>query len=207
MMVRTSLYSLLVISVAFGATAQSRDLLWRVENLVPAEQVPSYDEYQSPLPQQQQSAADLLPPPNFEMALTADELAERERSRRTARLLEDIRKLMSSNTVFEPDLSGLSVNGVVQARGEFSALVEGRWVKLGDVITVPVKGVIKAYEMLDELETLDEDLSEIVGEELEGKIKTASQLELTVEKIDVSTIEMTGPNGERQVLSVIPSGW
>lgn len=209
MIMRTSFYSLLALTVAFDAAAQMHgDLLWRVENFAPAEQVPPFDEgFESPLPQQQQNPADLLPPPDFEIALSAAELAERERSRRTAQLLEEIRKLMSSSNVFAPDLSGLAVNGVVKAQGEFSALVEGRWVRIGDVISVPVKGVIKAYEMLDELETLDEDLAEIVGEELEGKIKTASQLELTVDKIDVGTIELVGPNGEQQVLSVIPSGW
>jgi hypothetical protein len=207
MIMRIALFGFLISATAFSAVAQSSDLLWRVENLTPVEQVPDYNAYESPLPQQQQNPADLLPPPDFEVALSAAELAERERSRRTARLLEEIRKLMGSDNVFAPDLSGLSVNGIVQARGEFSALMQGQWVKVDDIISVPVKGVIKAYEMLGELETLDEDLAEIVGEELEDKIETASQLDLTVKEINVGTIELVGPNGEHQVLSVIPSGW
>lgn len=113
MFIRSALVFAIVVLGALDAVAQSRELLWRVHNLSPAEKIPPYSGEPSLFPQRDEPVVyeDPVAVTDAVPVLSEAELRERERVRKAAGVLEEIREVIQAEGIFRPDVSGIEVLG------------------------------------------------------------------------------------------------
>ena len=205
--------ALFVLVACFGvgalAQAQSRELLWRVHNLSPAEKIPPFSGEPSLFPQRTEPAKFEDPQLNAPITpvLSEEEKQERDRVRRAASLLEDIREVIQTEGVFRPDVSGIEVMGQISNENGSKVLIDNAWIGVGDPVEVPTRGVEKAIRLVEDLQMLDPQLATIVQEDIDDRLSEAEVIELSVGKIEMDYVTLVDTAGAEYVISIIPAGW
>lgn len=173
--------------VVIGGVSQSHaqqiEAEWRVVNESPSMTVPLLANTKNPFP-----IKEYVPP--VEVALQPDPLDEASKAK--ANLLDQARKLMTSDKGFAADVSQISFRGYVNGPQGARALYGTRWVGEKDAVRVSLQGAEEAYKLIEEVTTLDKDLGENLRNEMKNKLTAAQGMTLAISHITSSSVVMQG---------------
>lgn len=185
-MSRTVYLAITLICISLGtAHAQSQEAEWRVINEITPTIVPGYQGGPNPFPQNAAVVA---------RAAVMDFSTELEMTK--AQTLARARELINSTQVFRPNLDGLEFGGYMSGLDGPRVFHQGEWMKVGDEISVPVRGAEAAYQVIAELKNLDKVSGERVEQELQSRLSSRPQLSLKIKKIEPKEVTLVSSDGE-----------
>lgn len=184
--------------------ASRGQLLWRVEATETAQAAPEYEKSQTPFP--------MKPAPEEKPKMevkkkrpSKNALAELERQRRArmaSQLMEKIQTVMSEDTVIRADVSTVRLDGRILSEYGYRILVNDSWIGQGDVIVVPAVAHEGIWSLINELEELDSELGAEIVAQLETRVNSTQDMDLTVKEITKNQVVLESKEGVRYPLSL-----
>lgn len=188
----------LVASTAVAQRGAQKQALWRVIADSESGSAPAYSQQKTPFPVKE--APVIVVPEAVQKVqrtpvISPEEMAERARTKKAAGLLGDIRRILKEESIFDPDVGTITVNGRILGDKGYRVLVNGTWIGKGDIVTVPVVANEEVWILLDSLSVLDERLAGVVKGQVEEKVDLARDLNLTIKEITSEQVFLEDEEG------------
>ena len=99
----------------------------------------------------------------------------------------DLKEFLDEKEVYVPTLSGVVIDAVIKSGGKYTTFIDGVWLGVGDVLSVPVKEAAEALDLLDRLEDISPELALTVEEAVLTRTddKTEDEVAITEIKDDI----------------------
>lgn len=177
---------------AFAAQAyaarptQTSQALWRVESSQERAITPSYNQQKTPFAVKEMpvvAVKKVVKPVIAEPEISPEEMLRRERSKKAAVLLGEVRDILSDEKAFEADVSQLKLGGRMKGPKGFRVYVNGEWLGVGAVLKVPVIANANIGQLISDLAAVDEKIAEVVKLQSDEKMNALKEYQLTIEEI------------------------
>lgn len=175
--------------------------LWRVDNPLDAQAMPTYSGDKSPFPQKD--------PPKEIVAKPVEVKQPRLTSRemKAAELLGEIRTLLSQDDVFNPDVQDIEVEGFIDSSKGRKILIDNRWVHEGGDILVAMKASSVLFGLVSELEGIDPNLASVMRSKINNKVSDTGVISLKISKISEDEVMFVDDYGRSHVINFSTQSW
>ena len=162
-------------------------LLWKAIAVTPAVVVPPFTGQTSPFPQV------AVPIVSVTEEVNMSEIEEQKRMRDKA--FNYAEQLIKNGRAMRPELSSISVGGMVEGQMGPRVLVNNLWVGKGTQVPVRQVRSAEALEALKVLGELDETASGELTQSLNSALAMKPTMLLTVTSIDATAMVLKSPDG------------
>ena len=199
-----SVYALSLVFMASVASVAQADesLLWRIQNTLDAEIVPSFEKKETFFSIQVRPV--VKKEVEFEVDLEAEQRAQEEANRRAllaSDVLAQIRSLLESENAFNPDITTSKVDAVISGEDKKMVLIMNEWLTVGDDLDVPVRAKDQLNALVQNLANLDPDLAAAIENEVQEKLQQSRELKLVIQEIGDGYINLTDDRGVLHVIN------
>jgi hypothetical protein len=178
---------------------------WRATNPQPAVVAPAYEGEATPFP------VKLKPVEHHEDVAaqqkpeeTPEPVAQHRQALMAASLLSEIRKNIRTTSSMKEDTSAVQVNAITRGPGGDIALIRGRWLGVGEYVTVPIIAAQKVQDLITQLDSVDHNLAGIVRKEVADRISNLGPAKLRIIAIRDSAVVVKNSKGQKTVITFQP---
>ncbi len=161
--------------------AQSVEPEWRVVNVEPAQVVPLVESPANPFPQVKEEVKEVVPQNTFE--------DEQEKARRAQ--LDGLKQFVEGAPLVGPDMGSIRVGGYMVGPRGGSALMNGKWMKVGDSFKVSTRARPEATSTLQLLKSMRDGEADAMVERLESRMANPAPVTLKITGINEKQVDVS----------------
>lgn len=177
-----------LVLVSVSSFAQGSEPYWRVDAERSQAGIPAYQGQKSPFPFVAPPVVESVEVKTPEPVYDPELIEQEARNKKAAEILAEIRGILVSETAFNPDLSAISVSGIIRSDSSTSALIDNKWVRSGQQLEVPVQAVDRLVSLVAYLESLSPELSRSIQEKIDEKLLQMGDFKVRLDRIEKGSV-------------------